>query len=246
MRNQDDSSGISMPKWPAWVLFATMAACTYPAVTAPQPGTSSGASPQLYRALGTEPFWSVTIRDGRMIYEDSEQRRVAVADFRHRTTFNGHRYESPRLTLDVTHAECSDGMSNNVYRDTVRVTVDGRELEGCGTEVTPPAALAGTEWRITDINGDDVSGEANYMLRFDGARLSGRAGCNSLSGPYRSESDGLIVGPVVATRMACPGPRMRHEAFVLEMLQAPVNVSIQGDTLLLSGEHGFIRLRRAR
>ncbi len=25
---------VTMPKWPAWVLFATMAACAYPAVTA--------------------------------------------------------------------------------------------------------------------------------------------------------------------------------------------------------------------
>ncbi len=25
---------VTMPKWPAWVLFATMAACAYPAVSA--------------------------------------------------------------------------------------------------------------------------------------------------------------------------------------------------------------------
>lgn len=34
MRNQIKTDRVSMPKWPAWVLFGTMAACAYPAVTA--------------------------------------------------------------------------------------------------------------------------------------------------------------------------------------------------------------------
>ena len=40
-----DGSGqnVTMPKWPAWVLFGTMAACAYPAVTASAPRTEVAA-----------------------------------------------------------------------------------------------------------------------------------------------------------------------------------------------------------
>jgi hypothetical protein len=34
MQQREKIGRVTMPKWPAWVLFATMAACAYPAVTA--------------------------------------------------------------------------------------------------------------------------------------------------------------------------------------------------------------------
>ena len=34
MQQRRKFNRVTMPKWPAWVLFATMAACAYPAVTA--------------------------------------------------------------------------------------------------------------------------------------------------------------------------------------------------------------------
>lgn len=236
-----------MPKWPAWVLFGVMGACTYPAITAPPPEAPPPVQhQQAYRALGTEPFWSVRLEHGQMIYEDAEQRRIEVINPRHRTTFNGHRYDSQRLTLDISRGECSDGMSDNVYADTVLVIADGRELRGCGGAVTPPVALAGTRWRITDVNGDDVSGESNYMLRFDADGLSGRAGCNSLSAAYGVAGDRLQVAPITSTRMACPGPRMRHEQFVTGLLRSTPRIAFQGDrVMVLSGGGGFIRLQRA-
>jgi hypothetical protein len=34
MHQHQKSARETMPKWPAWILFATMAACAYPAVSA--------------------------------------------------------------------------------------------------------------------------------------------------------------------------------------------------------------------
>jgi hypothetical protein len=34
MRSENQSQRVTMPKWPAWVLFASMAACAYPALSA--------------------------------------------------------------------------------------------------------------------------------------------------------------------------------------------------------------------
>jgi hypothetical protein len=46
MRNQSKAHRVTMPKWPAWVLFGTMAACAYPAVTASAGADSARAAAQ--------------------------------------------------------------------------------------------------------------------------------------------------------------------------------------------------------
>ena len=204
-----------------------------------------GTAGEIYRALGTEPFWTVTIAEGRMTYEGLGERRFSVPAPAARPTFNGRRYETDRLTLDITHGECSDGMSDRRYADTVLVLIDGRTLHGCGGEILAPASLAGTAWSIVEIDGAAVSGEA-YHLRFGEGRISGQAGCNRFSGSYSESESVLTAGPIAATRMACPGPRMDHERRVLELLSGPVRIEYpDGDTLQLAGSGGTIRLRRS-
>jgi heat shock protein HslJ len=210
------------------------------------------ASPaETYRALGNEPFWTVTVANGRLTYESPEG-GFSVAAPSPRTTFNGHRYETRRIVLDITHAQCSDGMSDRVYPDSVMAIVDGRELRGCGGEPMAPAALAGTDWRIVSIGGTEVGGE-RYVLSFAEDRLSGRAGCNRFSGRYRLAGGTLTVGPLAMTRMACasiaghsgPDP-MAMERLATQILEGEMRASFpDGDTLVLRGNGGEIRLRRA-
>jgi hypothetical protein len=49
MHQRENVGRVTMPKWPAWVLFATMAACAYPAVSASaaadQPAPQAAAQP---------------------------------------------------------------------------------------------------------------------------------------------------------------------------------------------------------
>lgn len=233
------TKSVTMPKWPAYLLAAVAAACAYPAVTTPP------LEADTYRALGNEPFWSVTITDGRMRYDAPDGPRFSVPVPPPRTTFNGHRYETDRLTLDVTHGECSDGMSDRRYADTVMVIVDGRTLRGCGGTILPPASLAETAWSIVEIDRQAVQGD-NYTLQFTADRMSGQAGCNRFSGGYMLSGETLMPGAIAATRMACPGPRMDHEQRAFRVLSGPVRVSYpDGDTLVLSGNGGTIRLRRS-
>lgn len=204
-------------------------------------------APTTYRALGTEPFWNVTIVGGWMVYEDAEQRRLRVRAPRPLPMRLGRRYLTRRLVVTVFRGqECSDGMSDRRYADTVRVRVDGRSLRGCGGSILPPATLAGTGWRIIAINDADVSRQEGYDIEFETNRLRGRAGCNSFSGPYRVSSDGFRAGPLAMTRMACPGTRMDHEQTVSRILAGRVRLHYpDGDTLLMRAETGTIRLRRS-
>jgi heat shock protein HslJ len=205
--------------------------------------TPAAAARESYRALGTEPFWSVTIANGRMTY-DSPERRFSVRAPRGRETGDGRIWRTRRITLHVWHGECSDGMSDTRYPQTVRAVVDGRTLQGCGGDAPPHRSLAESSWSIVAIDGETVSG-SNYELAFGPDRLGGQAGCNRFSGRFTERDDRVTAGPLMATRMACPEPRMTHERKVMALLAGPLAIRfLGGDTLLLTGAGGSLRLTR--
>ena len=116
-----------MPKWPAYVLMAIAAGCVYPAVTV---GAPAGHG---YTARGQEPGWALTVLPDRIDYAgDYGETRITVPRSVPRTTFNGHRYETKRLIVDVTHGRCNDAMSGHGYADQVMVIADGQTYHGCG------------------------------------------------------------------------------------------------------------------
>ena len=84
-----------------------------------------------YRALGTEPFWSITIANGRMTYASPEG-GFSVRAPRGEELGDGRIWETRRITLHIWHQDCTDGMSNNIYPQGVRAIVEGRGLSGCG------------------------------------------------------------------------------------------------------------------
>jgi heat shock protein HslJ len=119
-----------MPYWPAWALAGLAAACAYPAVTA---GPPAGPANERYEARGNEPGWSVTIHDGVVDYVGSYgDKRISVPRPDPRPSFNGRRYVTPRLTVDVTYSRCNDGMSGRGFEHQVMVTADGETFKGCG------------------------------------------------------------------------------------------------------------------
>lgn len=117
-----------------WTLPLLLLAAGCAAIEPPPPA----AEP--YRAIGTEPFWDLTI--GReMVFTDRGTDLVVVQPTpRPIHGFAGDIYQTPRLNVNIVHARCSDGMSDRVYPDSVQVTVDGRQYKGCG---------ASAEWFAT-------------------------------------------------------------------------------------------------
>ena len=90
---------------------------------------------ETYTARGQEPGWALKITNGRIDYIGNYgEKRINVARPDPRTTFNGHRYETARLVVDVTHGRCNDVMSGHGYADQVTVVADGETYRGCGGE----------------------------------------------------------------------------------------------------------------
>ncbi|TMJ19070.1 MAG: META domain-containing protein [Alphaproteobacteria bacterium] len=206
----------------------------------PTPGTTYGAA-------GTEPFWGLTFRNGRMIYEVVDRPSISVPQPRPTAIRSGRRYSTARMTVEITReGRCNDGMSDHYYQETVKVWLGrraGRPLYGCGGPRVPPPELTGSRWHIVAIGGQAVSGD-DYFIEFDQDRLTGQAGCNRFSGPYGETRPTLRPGAIAATRMVCPGARMEHERRALEILSAPLSMNfLDGRTLVLGNRAGQIRLR---
>ncbi len=225
----------------ALALLAGLAGCQ--AAPPPPPASSIG----VYRALGTEPFWALTITPREMVFEEPNgPTRVIEATPRPIIGVAGEIYQTPRIKVNIVHARCSDGMSDRVYPDKVQLGVDGASYQGCGGEAVAPAALAGTHWRVAAINALATPPGEGYFMTFEGPRLSARFGCNAIGGDYRVEGDVLVSSGTVMTEMACPGPSWDFEAKGSAVLLQPMRMSWSGgDRLTLSNAAGSIALERA-
>jgi heat shock protein HslJ len=113
---------------PILILALPLAAC----VTTPPPAQES------YRALGQEPGWSLTIANGRIDYAGNYgDKHIDVARPDPRISFNGRRYETPRLVVDITYGRCNDAMSGRGFEHEVMIIADGETYNGCGGERRP-------------------------------------------------------------------------------------------------------------
>ena len=119
-----------MKRYPALAALAALTAC----MAGPPPGPIAAApAHETYSARGQEPGWALSIGGGRLDYTGNYgEKRINVARPEPRTTFNGHRYETQRLIVDVTHGRCNDAMSGFGFADQVMVIADGQTYRGCG------------------------------------------------------------------------------------------------------------------
>jgi heat shock protein HslJ len=220
------------------LIFAATSALLVSCQTIPQDSQTSDRTS--YKALGTEPFWSLTLADGVMTFSDAgNEHEVRVTDYESRPSFNGWRYVSKNMAADVTYSECSDGMSEWVYKDTVTVKVDEREYKGCGGGIVPPDTLERTAWRVSSINGMEIPAEQGALISFGDGRMSGSVGCNRLGADYKFSNRAVSFGPVMSTKMACPDPVGKQEYAFVSILNAPASTVFPGDgTMVLTGKDG--------
>ncbi len=189
----------------------------------------AAAQPGTYTARGTEPFWSLTIGARTMTFTAPGRRTVSVPTPRVIHGFAGEIWQSKRLSVSTRHAECSDGMSDRTYPDTVTVIVDGRNYKGCGGEPraeAPHGAAIDGSWRIEALYGRPVSPQTSPTVTFRSGRMSGNASCNHFSASYRFERGKLVAGPIASTRKFC-ALRVQNvqDSTVTRLFEKPLSVS---------------------
>ena len=106
-----------------------------------------------------------------------------------------------------------------------------------------------TYWRLTELDGTAVATrvgtrEPHLVFRREGARVSGFAGCNTISGTYQLDAGRLRFGPLAMTRMACASADANaREAAFTKALEETVSQRITGDRLELRDVSATVRAR---
>lgn len=120
-------------------------------------------------------------------------------------------------------------------------------LTACATmtDMSTAPPLEGTQWRLTDLQGQARFDGPAPTLQFDGTRVSGSDGCNRYTGPYTRTGADIRLGPRLAsTRMACPDPlQKRADAFARvlgDTRRYRVRTTSTGDRLEQLGADGGV------
>lgn len=99
--------------------------------TPPPIDTTPLSSETRYRALGTEPFWSVTVKGSTATLERPDK---TPAHYPISRADDGRtvRYLGEGFSMVVTDGPCSDGMSDATWADRVSIAFGEGTLKGCG------------------------------------------------------------------------------------------------------------------
>ena len=118
---------------------------------------------------------------------------------------------------------------------------------GCDTIPSPQSQLAGTDWRVTAINGRATpDGPVAYSMDFEAMRIGARFGCNVIGGEYRLSGGVLTTNALVMTEMACGEPASGFEAQGSAILRQRMHLAEANGRLTLSNPAGTIVLLRQR
>lgn len=205
----------------------------------------AGAIIEPFRASGNEPFWSLTLEHGSMTLNRLNEGKLPARAYsagQQQGEYLGA--GEPELHLQVTDELCRDDMSGMPHPQRVSVQVAGSTLTGCGGD--PARLLQGAEWVVEDINGTGIIDRSRVTLNFwqDG-RVSGHATCNNLMGQYQLSGEGLNIGQVATTRMACPPALMEQERRVLGNLEQMQRFDFdETGALLLHSAEGSLKARQ--
>ena len=95
-----------------------------------------------YQAIGTEPGWTVEIKGEEIAFSTQEGNDFTLGVQRMKKTDSGWEVKGfsdvHNINVYVTgDKQCSDGMSDRTYADTVKVEASGvGTLNGCGGAIT--------------------------------------------------------------------------------------------------------------
>jgi len=124
------------------IILSSLAALTLTACGAPAEETVVEENLGDYSAIGTEPGWAVDIKDEKIAFTSQNGKDFTLPIDRTKKTDTGWELRgfsgTDNINVYITSGEeCSDGMSDRTYADTVKVEAsDSGTLNGCGGSFT--------------------------------------------------------------------------------------------------------------
>ena len=81
-----------------------------------------------------------------------------------------------------------------------------RQVLGQDAVPSDKGVIAGTDWTLTQIDGEPVPEKSVATLTFTEDQVNGVAFCNSYFGDYTRDGDDITFGPLVQTEKFCMEP----------------------------------------
>lgn len=86
-----------------------------------------------YRAVGQQAEWTLIIDDRFVTFIAGPGKQPVLQPApKPIIGFAGEIYQTSRINVNIVHASCNDGRTDQAYPDRVQVDVDGRSYNGCG------------------------------------------------------------------------------------------------------------------
>jgi uncharacterized membrane protein len=92
-----------------------------------------------FHGIGTEPFWSIEIdKEKNVSFKIADLPKAIVLKYssplvnKDSTTYNLKTSDNLPMQIVIYNHFCNDGMSDNLYEQTVHVRYKGGEFKGCG------------------------------------------------------------------------------------------------------------------
>jgi heat shock protein HslJ len=104
-----------------------------------------------------------------------------------------------------------------------------------------PESLDGSAWALKVLPPEDLLDDVGITLAFEDGQLAGTDGCNRFRGTYSFEDDGIRIGELAGTMMACPDPIMQQASrFTAALGRARGGRLEDGDLLLVDEQDGLL------
>lgn len=119
--------------------------------------------------------------------------------------------------------------------------------EPAGAE--PGPGLAGSRWRVVELPGGELAGEARADIRFgEDNQFNGTGGCNDFRSSYRLDPpEGVSFGRLAVTLRGCSGKVAQQERLVVRALGRTAKYRVEDDgTLVLMDAEDAELLRLIR
>lgn len=99
----------------------------------------------------------------------------------------------------------------------------------CTAESGPDGA-----WQVVTLGANAIEVADGVTLTLADGQASGRSGCNRFNGRYTVQDQGFTFGPLMATRMACPGRAGTIESQFNQVIDTVTGWQRDGDALVLT------------
>ena len=200
-----------------------------------------------FKAIGTEPFWSVEVSEKQVKFTDLDNQKGIIfpndgLDMLEENMKLSFSNKTHMISINAVPGDCSDGMSDKRFSHKVHVSliseIDGttKEYNGCAEFFAAPQLTA--VWTLQTMRGQEVStkdfGNQIPFLEFfvEKNMFSGYAGCNQVTGQIKANTQNRIeLSNIASTRMMCE-PENKEQQF-LNILAKVGAYKFDGDTLIL-------------